>query len=269
MKKSLLSFLLLLSITGQAHIIYFVSNDGNDSTTGNNENLVWLSLANESSTTLVAADALLLRRGYSWLGQLILQDVISNNKVTIYGMGDSTTSGDYPLLLQQRLGSNYKIVDKGLGGNTTSQMAARFETDVTKNGDADYVIIWGGINDISKNQSASSIKANLQTMYDSAYSNGIKVVAMTISPFGSSGWWTAARQAGADEVNAWILGRPSHIDFVVDTFSVLNDPSHPLSLRPEDTIDGLHFSASGNKRVLAAILASVSFNLILNNVPHS
>lgn len=268
MKKLFLLLLMIqISLMGFS-TNYYVSNSGNDSNNGTSITTTWLTLSKVNSVTFAAGDSVLFKRGDSFYGQLLPKsgtasgDVIYSSYGTgVYCMGDSQTSYDYPPLLQTYLGNQYKIVDRGVGGNTTAQMLARFATDVTNYNDVDYVIIMGGTNDAWVGVDSNPIdinitKSNLQAMYDAAHAKGAKVIAMTITPNSAD---NTIRTPWKTELNNWIKSKPNNVDFVVDTYAAMNDPNNPGRLRPEDTIDGIHYTATGNQRILATINSVVTF----------
>ena len=79
-------------------------------------------------------------------------DDSAQNKVI--GIGDSLTA-QYQIELSSKLGSSWEVITAGCGGNTTGQMVARFHSDVL-NHKPNYVIIWGGINDIGPGDPSTS-----------------------------------------------------------------------------------------------------------------
>lgn len=166
-------------------------------------------------------------------------------------MGDSltSTSGHYGSHLSAVLGPSWSVVYKGVSGNTTAQMLSRFNGDVIALGDAEYVVVWGGVNDIAQGVSAAVIESNLQAMYNAAHDSGIKVVAVNITPFcGDVGWSScgAPAQATQDAVNTWIAQAAQNVDYRVDAYSALVDPSNPYTLLPAYDDGGyLHLSAVG------------------------
>jgi len=105
----------------------------------------------------------------------------------------------------------------------------------------------------------SVVLTELPSQFDAAHAKGAKVIAMTITPYGGTGWQTQAQRDFISTMNTWIKQKPTNVDYVVDTYAALDDPANPGSLRVEDTIDGIHYTASGNARVLAAIIAAVPF----------
>lgn len=148
---------------------------------------------------------------------------------TIVCMGDSVTYGypaggasAYPYVLQQCL-PTYTVTNKGINGDRTDQMRARFQTDVLSV-NPKYVIIWGGENDIAQNKVEADISwvtTNLGAMYSAAQVAGIKVIAVTIIPM--KGWvgYTPLRAQRINEINAWIKSQP--VDYVIDIYSLLDN----------------------------------------------
>ena len=176
---------------------------------------------------------------------------ISLNKVNIlqnhqvYVMGDSLSNNTYESALTNLLGSSWNVNSKGIGGNTTTQMLDRFSADVIV-GDAEYVVILGGINDVLAGVSASTIQSNLQSMYTAAHNNGSKVIAITITPFKNHTSWTSGFQAVVDDVNSWITSASANVDYKIDAYSILENPSDTDTLLPTyDNGDHLHLSSAG------------------------
>jgi lysophospholipase L1-like esterase len=95
-------------------------------------------------------------------------------------MGDSIT--DYWRLAESFPGQPY--VNRGIAGQTTSQMVVRMYPDVVALKPA-AVVILAGTNDISRATGASTaemVEFNLMAMTQLAQSNGIKVVLASILP---------------------------------------------------------------------------------------
>ena len=67
--------------------------------------------------------------------------------------------------------SGITLINKGIGGQTTSQMLARFTTDVVKQ-NPKYCTIWGGVNDVFQHNTTSTA-ANFKSMIDLCKNNGI------------------------------------------------------------------------------------------------
>lgn len=177
----------------------------------------------------------------------------------IAAMGDSmTANGTYVNELSSLLGLGWKITNMGISGGLAFGMDVRF-SEVTDSS-AEYTIILGGINDISQNQTQQDIKDALQSMYTKASNAGIKVVAMTILPFGNSTVYTAPKETMRNDINLWILNEAIDIDHVVDIATVLQDPVDTKDLNPiYDSGDGLHPNTAGYELIAETINSNVTF----------
>lgn len=176
----------------------------------------------------------------------------------IYTMGDSITEFDeYQSALSSLLNNVFTIVNLGLGHDITHNMIKRF-SEVT-NGSGEYVIIMAGVNDIKNGASSAGVEKNLQTMYNLAHNAGLKIIALTVTPFKGYGKWTSNAQSVEDEVNAWIQGA-ANVDYVIDTYSVLVDPENPNRMLPlYDRGDHLHPNLKGEIKIAEAIYAKAMF----------
>lgn len=160
----------------------------------------------------------------------------------IYYMGDSLTDdGTYIYTISSILGNTWYNYNYGRSGETTSQMLARFNTDIINKNNPSHVVILAGTNDVSGLTPAATIEANLQSMYTAAHNAGIKVIAVTITPRTTTGPQLTIQQA----VNTWIKTTATNVDYVVDPYVTLADPSNPTVLLPTYTTDGLHMTVSG------------------------
>lgn len=115
-----------------------------------------------------------------------------------YALGDSmTANGTYETQLQSDLGSAFQVVNVGIGGEGTGQIALRYINDVIVPGDAHGVTILAGVNDLIVSDLfgnsfgrtlanvEAGIKSDLQAMYTALKGAGIRVRAVTILPFGT------------------------------------------------------------------------------------
>jgi lysophospholipase L1-like esterase len=135
-------------------------------------------------------------------------------------------------------------------------MLARFQSDVIDPGDAAYVIIWGGANDIRLVTPEES-ETSLQAMYTMAHDAGIKVVAVTITPLNSE---PVQNKENILAINAWIMKLPQDVDFIADAYAAINDPENPGNLLPlYDSGDHAHLSQAGYARVAETIYAATTW----------
>jgi lysophospholipase L1-like esterase/streptogramin lyase len=146
-------------------------------------------------------------------------------------------------------------VNRGIGGQTTSQMLVRFAADVVALRPA-VVVILAGTNDIAGNSgpvSLETIERNLATMAELAKLHGIRVVLASLlpvsddkrDPMGRPVVRTQDRPtASLRTLNAWMAEHARAHGYVsLDYFSALADAGG--ALRPELTEDGLHPNAAG------------------------
>lgn len=93
-------------------------------------------------------------------------------------IGDSFTAG-YGVnrkecwlnLLQESL-PDHIFINKGINGDTTGGMLARFENDVISEKPR-YVLIMGGVNDFISGAPVSSVQSNIMSMVHQAYHSSI------------------------------------------------------------------------------------------------
>ncbi len=146
-------------------------------------------------------------------------------------------------------------VNRGIGGQTTSQMLVRFRADVLSL-KASVVVILAGTNDIAGNAgpvALEDVKANLSTMAELARAHGIRVVLASLLPVsddkkdakGQAIVRTTDRPpATILALNQWISEYASRNDATyLDYYSAVAGPGG--SLRAELNDDGLHPNVAG------------------------
>lgn len=116
-------------------------------------------------------------------------------------MGDSITEGWYRHHPEFFHENNY--VGRGIGGQVTAQMLARFRSDVV-NLHPETVVILGGTNDIAMNQgyvSLDHIYENIISMVEIAKANDIEVVIGSILPADGYSWsWEVTREKAVSSI---------------------------------------------------------------------
>jgi lysophospholipase L1-like esterase len=209
------------------------------------------------------------------LGRVLTADASGNGKWRkataktsahqIYCLGDSLTfgfgSGDMGIVhrLRESLGNIWDVNNNGISGNNTTQMLARLNTDILDHKDAEYVLVWGGTNDIYQDVATSITKANLQAIYNAIHAAGAKVVALYIPPSKGSATWNSTRQAATDDINAWIAGTATNIDYKIDVYTLVEDPANADKILPlYDSGDHLHLQQDGYFAVADAVFSGVA-----------
>ena len=142
----------------------------------------------------------------------------------------------------------------------------RFDRDVLAQPGAKVVIVRVGGNDLgfpgaitpaNRAVSSADLIAAFRILVADAHRHGVRVVAMTIAPFGGvedpPGYASPEKDAVRREFNAW-LRSSRDLDAVVDVDALLRDPSDPARLRPSwDSGDHLHPNDAGYAAVAGAI----------------
>jgi lysophospholipase L1-like esterase len=189
--------------------------------------------------------------------------------ITIVALGDSTTAGtpafrspvEAPPDGAGNVESQYahwlmhahpdwQVLNRGVNGERSDQIRARFARDVVP-AMPDLVVIIAGVNDVYQGRSAESAERELEAMYVAARAAKIPVVAGSIMPFNIA---TRDQNARMQAINEWIrdyASRHADLVFFCDTRAAVAAPDEPdrLASSPDD----LHPSPNGY-RVMAATL---------------
>ena len=169
-------------------------------------------------------------------------------------MGDSITQDGRFLERLHLLCPGMTFYNHGVVGDSTARMLARFNSDIIAN-DYDEAIIMGGVNNVCG--SVERVERDLSEMYLRAKNAGMRVIALTITPWKGYSSWTEECQQHTEEVNNWILSMPENVDVAVDVYSALEDPSNQGALRPEYSApDKLHPNAAGQRVIADAVYAA-------------
>jgi lysophospholipase L1-like esterase len=143
----------------------------------------------------------------------------------------------------------WQVLNCGVNGERTDQIAQRFERDVLAHHPR-VVIIIAGVNDVYQGLPASRVTSELEALYNRALASGLRVVAGSIVPYNTAGDDQNARMHA---VNAWIAqfaGTHAGVWFV-DTRKAAADPDHPNRLAASP--DGLHPDIAGYRAMAAAL----------------
>lgn len=173
--------------------------------------------------------------------------VSGEHRVIFYG--DSIT--DKWSLTQYFPGRNY--INRGISGQTTSQMLLRFRQDVI-NLDPEVVVILAGTNDIAGNTgpiSIGDIEGNITSMAELARSHNIALVLSSVTPVNN--YTPASQRFFADRppaeilrLNEWMKAYCANTNcYYLDYFDSMVDGSGLLKRGLSE--DGLHPNDAGYK----------------------
>jgi len=181
-----------------------------------------------------------------------------DNRVVFFG--DSITEG-WDL---QRYFPGKPYINRGIGGQTTSQMLARFRQDVVELRPK-VVVILAGTNDVAGNTGPmllEDIEANLASMLDVARSQGIQVALSSITPVNnytpqSQDLFKQRPLSKIKSVNQSLKEYCSRNGAVyVDYFAAMVDSQGML--RRELADDGLHPNDTGYKVMGPLVEAAIA-----------
>ena len=90
--------------------------------------------------------------------------------------------GDYIwLYFHKAFFDSHNYINKGISGNNTTQMVARYKTDILDH-DPHCVVIMGGTNDLAQGTTKESILNNIKKMAEQADAAGMKVILCSVTP---------------------------------------------------------------------------------------
>ena len=166
----------------------------------------------------------------------------TNHRVVF--MGDSITQGWIDA--DPNMFTN-DVIDRGISGQTTTQMLVRFRQDVIDLHPA-VVHILAGTNDIAGNTGPTSIEAiegNIKSMAELARAHHIRVILASITPVARYPWRPVIQPVETIRtLNDWMKGYAKENGLVyLDYFSSLDDGHRGFIAKL--AIDGVHPNAEG------------------------
>src|SRR5437867_7421259 len=193
------------------------------------------------------------------------------SRVTIVGLGDSTTAGTpgfrSPLEAppnghgnpesqyahwMMKAHPDWIVLNRGIDGQTAAEIRGRFARDVLSAKPA-YVILLAGVNDIFGGSEAESVERELARMYADALDAGIVPVAATVLPYDRA---TPRATAAIFTLNTWIESFAKVLDIpFADTHLAVADPNALHRLRGSP--DGLHPDVEGYRRMGEALTRTI------------
>jgi lysophospholipase L1-like esterase len=184
------------------------------------------------------------------------------------GRGSTTDGNDrWPDDVARRLQANASttnvaVVNMGIGGGGIfgglgPSAIKRFDRDVLNQNGARWLIVFEGVNDIGGSGTSTTLATNLIHAYtefaENAHARNLRAYGATITPFGRSGYYSAAHEATRQAVNAWFRTNTVY-DGVIDFDATVRDPATLTNLLSTyNSGDGLHLSPAGYKAMAEGI----------------
>jgi lysophospholipase L1-like esterase len=181
-------------------------------------------------------------------------------------IGDSLTDtrvgGSYVKFLAARSPKS-RFVNFAKGGAMVNQMKRQVDAMLADpEGSFTHLVVFGGVNDLYSDETAGrtvpKIEADLRALYAAGRARGLRVVAITVAPWGGfEKYYNARRGVTTRELNAWILAGTERgdVDVAVDAYTLLSC-GDPERLCPRYTLaknDGLHFGKLGHEMLGQAL----------------
>lgn len=183
----------------------------------------------------------------------------SKTKVDVVFLGDSITEGWFDKHPSFFVNGR---VDRGIGGQTSSQMVLRMMSDVVDLKPR-AVHIMAGTNDVAGNTGPMTSKMtedNFRVMSEIARANRIKLLIASIPPAGAFPWRPGLKvKQPITELNSWLKYFAHRTGATwVDYWPVLSDGTG--AMKRGLTVDGVHPTVTGYEameRVITPILKRV------------
>jgi len=170
--------------------------------------------------------------------------------------GDGNVESQFAYWLMQA-DPDWQVLNRGVNGERSDEIAARFDRDVVGARPA-IVIVIAGVNDVYQGRSAETVIAQLADMYDRASRAGIRVVAGSIVPYNTASDDANARMRAINEWIAAEAARDSNVAFV-DTRRAAASADDPDRL--SGSPDGLHPDVNGYRRMAEAVAPVIRAHL--------
>lgn len=171
-----------------------------------------------------------------------------------------TQGASWPNYLTMFSGGRATVVNAGIAGNTTAQMLARFDTDVTPHKPA-FVALLGGTNDVGQGRSFADWSADVRAIVAKTRAIGAVPVLGTVPPNNDG-----ARRQAITHFNAWLRSYAESEGLtVIPFYTLLADPVNG-NFKAVYNNDGTHPNNAG-QAAMGQLASDTITALLPNNAP--
>ena len=190
--------------------------------------------------------------------QLNKEVIIDKNEGRIVFIGNSITEGWKNFMPE--MFDNQTFINRGISGQTSTEMLVRFRTDVI-NLKPKVVVILAGTNDIAGNtlfRGLEIVAGNISSMAELASQNNIKVILCSVLPAANFPW----RQGKNPDIKIPLLNRlikdyaKKKGFYYLDYYNLMNDGNN--GLKKDYGNDGVHPNLNGYKLMQKMVLDAIS-----------
>jgi lysophospholipase L1-like esterase len=181
-------------------------------------------------------------------------------------IGDSITASikselKYPTEVCTKFNNLCSYLNKGVSGDTTTQVVARWAADVVANHPR-YAVILMGTNDVGTSVEYSAFIANYTTVLDSCRDNGIIPVVIAMTPWESTNEMLQTRDTWNTGLETLVKTYATYIwincNSSIGRFRVGGDPGNLWDFQAGYTADGLHMTELGVQVFSACVESSIA-----------
>ncbi|MFD9112167.1 GDSL-type esterase/lipase family protein [Streptomyces bottropensis] len=194
---------------------------------------------------------------------------------SVVALGDSITDGAsstananrrWPDYLAGRLSacsSTAGVLNEGISGNRITagvdgnpSALERLERDALSQPGARTVILFEGVNDLSwGGATGDQVIDGMKEISRRVHGRGLRLIGATVVPYrGWGDWWTEAKEADRQKVNAFVRDSGGVFDDYADFDKAVRDPDDPTRYAAAfDSGDHLHPSDTGMKAFADAV----------------
>ncbi len=173
----------------------------------------------------------------------------------ILALGSSTTAG--PNSYAKFIAANCPQIGMEIIAKKGEQVPWMYEQIKDKDlSEYDYLILFGGTNDVNSNRSGSQILERHKKIYEKAKSDGVKIISLTLNPYGGYKTWNENKGNNLISFNNLLKAEQGNIvDYVIDWYTISRNPNNVHQMLPKyDSGDHLHSNKLGNETIAKTIV---------------